>query len=324
MTVRTGAAKSRWNGILPVNKPVGITSHDVVDYVRQLLGQRKMGHTGTLDPKASGLLLLCLGGATRFSRYLTSQDKIYRAVISLGLSTSTDDTEGEVTFRYPGDLKALVTEDRLKKEIELFTGVFSQMPPVYSSKKIAGVPAYTLARRGEKPILRPVTVRIDSIAVVSVHLPHVEIELKCSAGTYLRSLARDLGVRLGCGGHLFSLIRTAIGDFKLEKSYTLEHLQDAGAEKIESDFLIPVDKVLWNLPAAVLSEKAVEDIYHGRPVEMEGSEAVLESVSFTGTPLEVRLHDRENRFLGVGLVCLSGESTGTLLYPKRLMMEAFA
>jgi len=316
---KTGTKKFS-GGILPVDKPVGMTSHDVVDRARKILGVRKVGHTGTLDPQASGLLLLCVGGATRFAEYLTNQNKKYRAVIELGVSTSTDDIEGQVLFKYGGDLETLVTEERLKSALVSFTGTVQQVPPDYCSKKVDGVPAYVLARQGKKPDLKPVTVWIDSISLLSFELPRVEIELGCSAGTYLRSLARDLGAQLGCGGHLASLVRTAIGDFTLEKAFTLDLLENAGAQKVGRSLLVPVEKALAMMPALILSDKACEKIYFGQSVDLEGGEAL--QGEFPQESCKARIYDRENRFLGIGLISPLGANTGTLS-PKRLMVEAF-
>ena len=322
MMVRTLTAKSGLCGILPVNKPEGITSHDVVDRVRKILGVRKVGHTGTLDPKARGLLLLCVGGATRFAGYMSKQDKTYRAVINLGASTSTDDTEGETIFKYEGALESLVSRQRVEAELESFTGITRQVPPVYCSKKVDGVPAYVLARRGQKPDLKPVTVRIDWIRLLELDLPQVEIELRCSAGMYLRALARDLGSRLGCGGHLASLLRTAIGDFTLERSITFARLCRASLATIEKDYLYPVEHALSAMSAVELSHQAVEKIYFGQSVELGAEGVSLIGEGLTRGPHNVRMHDRQKRFLGVGLLDLIGPEAG-VLRPKRLMIEAF-
>jgi tRNA pseudouridine55 synthase len=320
---RSRKAKAGLHGLLLVNKPAGITSHNVVDKVRRILGMRKVGHTGTLDPQARGLLVLCLGGATRFARYLTKQDKTYRAVIRLGESTTTDDTEGEVTFRYEGDLEKLLANLRLDSLLEEFIGIIPQVPPSFSSKKIDGVPAYAMARRGVKPELKPVTVRIDSIRLLNVQLPAVEIELDCSAGTYLRSLARDLGDKLGCGAHLASLLRTRVGDFTLAMATTLEQLKVEAGKTVEQQLILPVEKALSRFPAVKLSGAGVEKIYFGRLVDLGVEGELVGKVVLAEGPHEVRIHDSRDSFLGVGLLDHSGGSSG-VLRPKRLMMEAFS
>lgn len=319
----SGSAKAGLHGVLLVNKPVGITSHNVVDKVREILGIRKVGHTGTLDPQAEGLLVLCVGGATRFTGYLTKQDKTYRAVIKLGESTITDDSEGEVTYSYKGDLESLLSKVRLESLLEEFVGVIPQIPPSFSSKKIDGVPAYVLARRGVKPELKPVAVRIDSIRLLNVDLPALEIELDCSAGTYLRSLARDLGKKLGCGGHLVSLLRTRVGDFTLAMAAKLDRLTVEGRKKIEKELLLPVEKALSSLPEVKLSESAVEKIYFGGYVDLGVEGQLIGKVTLAESPQEVRIHDSRGSFLGVGLLDRAGGFSG-VLRPKRLMMEAFS
>ena len=319
----SGSAKAGLHGVLLVNKPVGITSHNVVDKIRQILSIRKVGHTGTLDPQAEGLLVLCVGGATRFTGYLTKQDKTYRAVIKLGESTTTDDSEGEVTYSYKGDLESLLSKVRLESLLEEFVGVIPQIPPSFSSKKIDGVPAYVLARRGVKPELKPVAVRIDSIRLLNVDMPALEIELDCSAGTYLRSLARDLGKKLGCGGHLVSLLRTRVGDFTLAMAAKLDRLTAEGRKKIEKELLLPVEKALSRLPEVKLSESAVEKIYFGGYVDLGVEGQLIGKVTLAESPQEVRIHDSRGSFLGVGLLDRAGGSSG-VLRPKRLMMEAFS
>ena len=320
---RSGNSQADLHGVLPVNKPTGITSHDVVDKLRKILGMRKVGHTGTLDPQAEGLLVLCVGGATRFAAYLTKQDKTYRAVNKLGESTTTDDTEGEPIFSYTGDLENLLADIRLESVLEEFIGVIHQVPPSFSSKKVDGVPAYTLARLGVKPELKPVAVRIDSIRLLNVDLPAVEIELDCSSGTYLRSLARDLGDKLGCGAHLLSLLRTRVGDFTLDMALTLDRLKAEGRKAIGKELLLPVEKALSRLPAVKLSAAGVEKIYFGRHVVLGEEGELVEEAALAEGSHEVRIHDSRDSFLGVGLLDQQGADS-PLLRPKRLMTEAFS
>jgi len=321
---RSAGTPAGLQGILPVDKPIGLTSHDVVVKVRRVLGVRKVGHTGTLDPLASGLLILCVGGATRFAGYLTRQDKTYRARIMLGASTATDDAEGKVIFHYEGNLKRLVTKKRLQQAIKALSGRTTQVPPVYSSKKVGGVPAYRLARRGEKAELAPVPVRIDPVRLLEVNLPELEVEFSCSAGTYLRAFARDLGSSLGCGGHLSSLVRTACGDFCLEDACTLEEFSAAGRRKIKEKFLLPVEKGLAWMPAVYLDASGLEKISHGRVIDQDKGEFALEAGrSFTQGAHEVRLHAGEKTFIGIGVLEVLGVNSVSL-HPKRLMSEAFS
>ncbi|MFC1613901.1 tRNA pseudouridine(55) synthase TruB [Gemmatimonadota bacterium] len=319
----SGGASADLRGILPVNKPSGITSHDVVVKVRRFLGIQKIGHTGTLDPLASGLLLLCVGAATRFAGYLTRQDKTYRARIILGASTATDDTEGTVVFHFEGDLQKLVTDERLNKAIEELSGRIDQVPPAFSSKKIGGVPAYKLARRGEKAELAAVPVHIGPVRVLNVDLPELEVEFSCSAGTYLRAFARDLGSKLGCGGHLGSLVRTACGCFLLEQASSLEELSAVGRKKIKDDYLLPVEDALSRMPAVYLDTSGQKKIYHGRAVDLAEEEVTLEEgLDISPGPYEVRLYVGKEIFVGIGMLEYLGINTGWLR-PKRLMLEAF-
>ncbi|OGG02203.1 MAG: tRNA pseudouridine(55) synthase TruB [Candidatus Glassbacteria bacterium RIFCSPLOWO2_12_FULL_58_11] len=319
---RTSAAKKVAGGILLVNKRTGLTSHDVVDRARRILREKKIGHTGTLDPRAEGLLVLCVGGATRFASFLANQDKTYRAVIRLGRTTATDDSEGEVLSSYEGDLAPLVGEKRLEQALDSFAGLSLQVPPSYSAKKIGGVPAYVLARRGEKPRLKPVAVRIGSIRLLRFELPELELEVDCSAGTYLRSLARDLGEKLGCGGYLCSLVRTRVGDFTLDSAATLEELRTAGIGEIERKYLRPIESGLAGMPAVELTVSGVEKVYFGRLAEMGRDCSLLPEPPASAGVLEVRMQDGRGRFLGIGRLERIGTSMG-VLQPKRLMVEAF-
>ena len=320
---RSGGAPADLRGILLIDKPTGLTSHDVVVKVRRVLGVRKVGHTGTLDPLATGLLVLCVGGATRFAGYLISRDKTYRARIKLGVATATDDGEGKVVFRFAGDLKKLVSEKRLRQAIKDLSGSTTQVPPAYSSKKVGGVPAYRLARRGEKTELAPVPVRIDPVRVLQVDLPEVEVELTCSAGTYLRSFARDLGTRLGCGGHLSSLVRTVCGDFSLQDACSLEEFSTLGRQEIKKKYLLPVEAALSWMPAVFLSASGLERIYHGGAVDLaEGGFALEAGQEFAQGAHKVRLYAEEGSFIGIGVLEVLGVNT-VCLHPKRLMLEAF-
>jgi len=309
-------------GLLLLDKPVGPTSHDVVDKVRRLFGLRKVGHTGTLDPLASGLLVLCLGGATRFASYLSGQDKVYHAVIRLGAVSSTDDAEGEITGRFEGDLDGQVGgREKLEEVLAGFLGVSRQMPPSYSSKKIEGVPAYALARKGKTPELKPATVRIDRISLLSFELPRLELEVACSAGTYLRSLARDLGERLGVGGLLDGLVRTRVGPFALTEATSLAALAALDGPDERTASLLPVERGLERLRPVALTAEGQQNIFFGRSLDLAGGQVSLEGEYALG-PNDVRLHAPDGSFLGVGVLELIGRGAG-VLRPRRLMVEAF-
>jgi tRNA pseudouridine55 synthase len=201
-------------GVLLVDKPIGPTSHDIVDHVRRALRTRRVGHTGTLDPFASGLLVVCVGNATRLSRYLTGLDKEYLAVVRLGASTSTDDTEGEIT----GQSEAWIDlcRDALEAALDGLRGEILQVPPEFSAKKVGGEAAHRKARRGERVSLAAVPVAVRRLDLLDAELPDLRLRIVCSSGTYIRALARDLGAALGVGGHLVELRRTRVGAFRVE------------------------------------------------------------------------------------------------------------
>lgn len=217
------------DGFLVIDKPAGLTSHDVVQRVRRWAKQRRVGHLGTLDPMATGVLPIALGEATKLSRLLTHGDKHYSARIRLGIETTTYDREGEVVSEMPGPWP---DREQVEKALESFRGEIDQLPPPYSAVKQGGEPAYKRARRGEDVQLEPRRVRFSRVELVSYEPPVVAIEVDCSAGTYLRAVAHDLGAALGTGGHLWELVRTRSGPFQLHQALPLEDLDARGAERV--------------------------------------------------------------------------------------------
>jgi tRNA pseudouridine55 synthase len=212
------------SGLLVVDKQAGMTSHDVVARVRRLAGTRKVGHAGTLDPMATGVLVLGLNRATRLLGHLTLTDKRYVATIHLGASTTTDDAEGEVTSTASTDG---LTEESVRQALSAFLGEIDQVPSAVSAIKIAGKRAHARVRDGEEVEIPSRRVTVHSLEVTAVHLPDVEIEVSCSSGTYIRAIARDLGESLGVGGHLTALRRTAVGPFGIDSARTLDDLADS-------------------------------------------------------------------------------------------------
>ena len=210
------------NGVLVIDKETGPTSHDIVSSVRKLLRQKKVGHTGTLDPAATGVLPLVLGKATKLSRYMAADSKRYHATIKLGFNTDTLDGDGEVVRERPVD----VSEERLRAAVEKFVGPIEQLPPMYSAKKVDGKKLYELARKGIEVEREPKKVTIHSIDILDISLPELSLDVFCSSGTYLRVLAEDLGEALGCGVYLKALRRTSSGVFDLSHAVTLEELAD--------------------------------------------------------------------------------------------------
>jgi tRNA pseudouridine55 synthase len=210
--------------VLPVDKPEGPTSHDVVAAARRALGVKRVGHTGTLDPFASGLLLLCVGRATRLAEYFSGLDKSYEAVARLGVGTDTLDREGTIVEET--DAWREVTRDQLDRVLEGFRGEIDQVPPAYSAKKVSGERAYQKAREGRAVDLDPCRVTVRALDVTSWDPPHLGFRVTCSSGTYVRSLARDIGNELGVAAHLTGLRRTAIGDWRVEDALLVAQMDD--------------------------------------------------------------------------------------------------
>jgi len=249
-------------GLLLVDKPEGPTSHDVVDVVRRAAGVRRVGHTGTLDPFASGLLLLCVGWATRLAEYLGTLPKTYRGIIRLGQQTETDDRTGAIVATHEGWRTAGV--EALRRALDDQVGEIEQLPPAYSAKKSAGRRAYAVARGGGTPDLQPQRVTIHRLNLCDFSPPDVAIEIECSGGTYVRSVARDLGESLGVGGHLLSLRRLRIGEFDVATAVRLE--DDVSGRDIEA-VIRPPEEAVAHLPTVHLGQKEEIELRQGRAVE---------------------------------------------------------
>jgi tRNA pseudouridine55 synthase len=249
-------------GLLVIDKPEGPTSHDVVGRVRRVLGERRVGHAGTLDPLASGVVVVVVGRATRLSPYLTSDDKRYRATIRLGVATTTYDRQGDPlapAAAVPGDVEA-----RLRTELDARLGTHPQTPPAYSAKKIDGERAHRLARRGEAVTPAAALVTLKAWTLVALDGDVATIDLHTSAGFYVRSLAHDVGAAIGCGGHLAALRRTGSGRFTIEEAVPLP-APDARAAAL-TVALQPMDALLPDWPAAVVTAAGAERVSHGVPI----------------------------------------------------------
>ncbi len=252
------------SGILNVDKPPGVTSHDVVDVVRRVAGQRRVGHAGTLDPMATGVLLVCLGQATRVAEYLMAGRKRYRATIVLGATTDTYDAEGQlVSSGGRNDFH----RDELERALAAFVGQIEQVPPIYSAIKRQGEPAYRRARSGQEVELEPRRVEIDEIVTLDWTPPSLVIEVACSSGTYIRSLAHDLGARLGSGAYLDELVRLRSGHFTLEDAASLGRIEEAFEHGQEEAYLLPVDEALFGWPALVLDADQAQRLVQGQAIE---------------------------------------------------------
>ena len=253
------------HGILNINKPPGITSHDVVSRVRRITGQRRVGHAGTLDPLATGVLVLCLGEATRIIEYLMTDDKVYRARIRLGISTDTYDAEGQITHQTDPDH---ISHAQVEQGLVAFVGMLQQTPPMYSAIKHKGTPLYRLARRGQVVPRQARTVHVSALELLEWAPPELAIRVRCSKGTYIRSLAHDLGQDLGCGAHLVGLIREASGGFILERSITLDELAEAFAGGEGPRLLQPLDVALQAFPAVTVDGAAARKIGFGQRIQL--------------------------------------------------------
>jgi tRNA pseudouridine55 synthase len=246
-------------GLVVVDKPGGMTSHDVVGRVRRLAGTRKVGHAGTLDPMATGVLVLAVDRATRLLGHLTLADKRYDATVRLGVSTTTDDAEGDVLETRS---TAGLTEDDVRSALGAFVGEIDQVPSSVSAVKIGGKRAYARVRDGEQVALPPRRVTIHALDVVDIHLPEVRISVHCTSGTYIRAIARDLGGALDVGGHLTALRRTAVGPFTLDRARTLEELTEHFA-------LTPIaEAARTTFPAVDLDEEQAAHVRVGRRIDV--------------------------------------------------------
>ena len=240
------------DGIIQIRKPPSITSHDVVKRVRALLPGHKTGHFGTLDPLATGLLLVAVGSATRLFPFYSKLDKTYTGEIRLGQSMDTYDSTGKPTSlpstRWPG-------REELERAMRSFEGEISQLPPPFSAKKHKGRPLYRPARADQPTPLVPSAVTVHSFLCLSYGAPDIEFSVRCSSGTYVRSLAHDLGQKLGCGAHLTRLVRIVIGTYKLENAHSLEEIAELSAAGSTNEFLMPIEELLPEFPRLVLSEE---------------------------------------------------------------------
>ncbi len=255
--------RSRWepvHGVLLLDKPRGCTSQQALQQARRVLGAAKAGHTGTLDPLADGLLPLCFGAATKFAQMHLEADKAYVARLHLGVSTSTCDGEGEVVRREPAPK---LDDAALRRVLDGFVGDVEQLPPLHSALKRDGRPLYEYARAGQQVDLQPRRVRIDSIDVLEVEPEFLTLQVRCGKGTYIRSLARDIGEALGCGAHLAALRRTRSGGFDVAQALPLQRLEQAGREQARGWLLQP-DALVRELPALQLDAGQTEAMLHGR------------------------------------------------------------
>jgi tRNA pseudouridine55 synthase len=299
------------DGVLVVDKPLGPTSHDVVARARRALREKRIGHTGTLDPMATGVLPLVIGRATRLAAFLSAGDKVYQAGVRLGSATDTYDAAARLLAGSEPPPDPAVDREQVEAALAGFRGTFEQMPPPYSAKKVGGVPAYKLARKNEPTALSPVSVTVRELTLLGLERGLVRLEVVSTAGFYVRSLAHDLGAVLGCGAHLESLRRTRAGAFGLDRALPLDDLDrhpDAGPS-----YLIPLRDLLPEMPAVRLSARGTERTTHGNSVTPQdfivmGSGPILDGGAADGRPglprsgERVRLFSEAGALLGIATV----------------------
>jgi len=286
------------NSVLVVDKPAGLTSHDVVNRIRRILGQRSVGHLGTLDPLATGVLPLVVGNLTRLAQFYTSSEKTYEGTIRFGFATATYDAEGEATGpMYSVDLSL----EQLQELAARFRGVIRQMPPPFSAKKIRGVPAYKLARKKKDVKLEPVMVEIKEFTIASFEGDSAAFRARVGSGTYMRSVAHDMGRELGCGGHLASLRRTEVGEFEIADAHTLEQIDEANDRGRTEEIFVHPRKLLPQMPSVTAAEDVAALVRSGRAVNLpEFSRAKM-----------VKVFYGQNE-----LIAIASRVAGTLFHPK--------
>lgn len=280
-----------YHGIINIKKEKGFTSHDVVAKLRGICGQKKIGHTGTLDPEATGVLPVCLGSGTKLCDMLTDRDKEYVAELRLGVETDTQDMTGSVLARHVVE----AGEEQVREAVLSFQGSYMQTPPMYSALKINGKRLYELAREGREVERQAREVQIDQVEILGMQLPLVQLRVVCSKGTYIRTLCADIGEKLGCGGAMESLVRTRVGGFTLEKAVTLGQLQTLKDQGQLDEAIEPVESVFQNCPVLHVRRDLVKLLDNGNALAVEQT---AEKEQYEPGRW-VRLCWPDNRFAGV-------------------------
>ena len=279
------------SGIIVIDKPQNITSARVVAKVKRLLDARKVGHAGTLDPFAAGVLVCCINDATRLARFLLAGNKTYDATLKLGIETDTQDMTGTVTAVKP--VKDW-PEDTIKSAVKKFEGQIEQQPPIFSALKHKGTPLYRLARKGtpfQKPARR---VYISKIKILEVKLPLVHFEVSCSAGTYIRTLCADIGQQLGCGGHLLALTRTESSGFKIQQAISLARLKKRVLAGDRKRYLISMTDAIGDMPACIADQKLIEKIRHGKHLKKSDIRIDWSSAKSKKQDANIKIVDADN------------------------------
>jgi tRNA pseudouridine55 synthase len=290
------------DGVLVVDKPAGPTSHDVVNRVRRALGERRVGHTGTLDPFATGVLVVCVGRATRLARFLAEGEKLYSATVRLGFATSTDDLQGEALS---AARPVHVDPGALALAARSLEGTLDQVPPAYSAKRIKGRRLYELAREGEEAPRLPARIHVAELRILAVRGEEIDIRVRCSPGTYVRALARDLGEVLGVGGHLTALRRLASGGFSVDEAVSADSLSPEAWGRVR-----PLSELLLELPAVRLLPAGLTAVRHGKDV---GPAEVAEGFPDAPGAPHLRLLDSEGALVGMAIPRSGGLTTSPII-----------
>jgi tRNA pseudouridine55 synthase len=296
-----------FDGALVINKPQGRTSHDIVDAARHLAGFRQIGHLGTLDPLATGVLVLLLGKATRLVRFYAGRRKRYTAGFRFGFATNTYDSEGQAQGR---DTAPTLDRGLIERWAAESLGRFDQVPPIFSAKKVHGRPAYELARKNQVVELKPTSVELYEYRLTGIDGSIARFSIECSSGTYVRSLAHDMGLKLGCGAHLAEISRTAVGEFSLEQALTLEELADAARNGKFQERLIALESLLPNYPSTSVLPILEKKVRHGgkfnvAPAQLHLSQTALPPGATTQLdseslqPPRLRVFNQQNKLIAI-------------------------
>lgn len=297
--------------LLLLDKPGGLTSHDVVERVRKATGVQKIGHTGTLDPMATGLLVLCCGRAARLQGFFTGMSKTYEGVITLGRSTTTYDREGETTAECSAEPR--FTREEIERASEAFRGEFEQLPPPYSAKKVGGRKFYEMARKGLEVPLAPKKVNVTRFDLMPSEGPDVRFLLSCSSGTYIRSIAHDLGRALGCGAHLSSLRRTRVGDFDLRDAVALDAFEQLDAERQAAPpHAVPLSEVPFPFPRMSVASLEAWKIRRGQAIPARVAGAEGDWISLLGT---------DGEMLALGQISPIGTGKIAMIRPRIVLAD---
>lgn len=297
------------NGIINVYKEKGYTSHDVVARMRGIVKQKKIGHTGTLDPQAEGVLPVCLGSATKLCGMLTDWDKEYVAEFLFGVTTDTQDMTGEILSR--SDTGTL-SEEAVREAVSAFAGGYEQLPPMYSAKKVNGKKLYQLAREGREVERKAVPVMISELEILSLALPEIRLRVCCSKGTYIRTLGHDIGQRLGCGAAMKSLKRTRVGEFSLAEARTLSEIEALAKQERLSGLLLLPDAVFSALPALTVKGDGMRRLENGNPLPVP-----LLEPGAANAKGQARVYGAEGRFYGI----YEWEEGRRLYRPVKMFLE---